>query len=167
MGDILGRQEEAKKWNEDFEKRTEAARNKIRNVIPEDATISIVDYITVDKFLMVIGNAGERGGRATYDILGLNPTPKVKSEIIDKKEDRIEVSWETVNDYVGDYVIVLSVEGKEPPKLPVTWTSLDAVKNHHVIEIEMEKYFAADSFSSLLQAEDIADKITKMAAAAK
>ncbi|MGV2881895.1 AraC family transcriptional regulator [Paenibacillus taichungensis] len=167
MGDILGRQEEAKKWNEDFEKRTEAARNKIRNVIPKDATISIVDYITVDKFLMVIGNAGERGGRATYDILGLNPTPKVKSEIIDKKEDRIEVSWETVNDYVGDYVIVLSVEGKEPPKLPVTWTSLDAVKNHHVIEIEMEKYFAADSFSSLLQAEDIADKITKMAASAK
>jgi iron complex transport system substrate-binding protein len=167
MGDILGRQEEAKKWNEDFEKRTEAARNKIRNVIPKDATISIVDYITVDKFLMVIGNAGERGGRATYDILGLNPTPKVKSEIIDKKEDRIEVSWETVNDYVGDYVIVLKVEGKEPPKLPVTWTSLDAVKNHHVIEIEMEKYFAADSFSSLLQAEDIADKITKMAAAAK
>ncbi|MGP3784612.1 helix-turn-helix domain-containing protein [Paenibacillus sp. 1A_MP2] len=61
MGDILGRQEEAKKWNEDFEKRTEAARNKIRNVIPKDATISIVDYITVDKFLMVIGNAGERG----------------------------------------------------------------------------------------------------------
>ncbi|WP_063565628.1 AraC family transcriptional regulator [Paenibacillus sp. O199] len=167
MGDILGRQEEAKKWNEDFEKRTEAARNKIRNVIPEDATISIVDYITVDKFLMVIGNAGERGGRATYDILGLNPTPKVKSEIIDKKEDRIEVSWETVNDYVGDYVIVLSVEGKEPPKLPGTWTSLDAVKNHHVIEIEMEKYFAADSFSSLLQAEDIADKITKMAASSK
>ncbi|WP_413372491.1 AraC family transcriptional regulator [Paenibacillus taichungensis] len=167
MGDILGRQEEAKKWNEDFEKRTEAARNKIRNVIPKDATISIVDYITVDKFLMVIGNAGERGGRATYDILGLNPTPKVKSEIIDKKEDRIEVSWETVNDYVGDYVIVLKVEGKEPPKLPVTWTSLDAVKNHHVIEIEMEKYFAADSFSSLLQAEDIADKITKMAASAK
>ncbi|OAX47535.1 AraC family transcriptional regulator [Paenibacillus sp. AD87] len=167
MGDILGRQEEAKKWNEDFEKRTEAARNKIRNVIPEDATISIVDYITVDKFLMVIGNAGERGGRATYDILGLNPTPKVKSEIIDKKEDRIEVSWETVNDYVGDYVIVLSVEGKEPPKLPVTWTTLDAVKNHHVIEIEMEKYFAADSFSSLLQAEDIADKITKIAASSK
>ncbi|MFB8375466.1 AraC family transcriptional regulator [Paenibacillus taichungensis] len=167
MGGILGRQEEAKKWNEDFEKRTEAARNKIRNAIPKDATISIVDYITVDKFLMVIGNAGERGGRATYDILGLNPTPKVKSEIIDKKEDRIEVSWETVNDYVGDYVIVLSVEGKEPPKLPVTWTSLDAVKNHHVIEIEMEKYFAADSFSSLLQAEDIADKITKMAASAK
>ncbi|NEU60526.1 AraC family transcriptional regulator [Paenibacillus sp. ALJ109b] len=167
MGDILGRQEEAKKWNEDFERRTEAARNKIRNVIPKDATVSIVDYITVDKFLMVIGNAGERGGRATYDILGLNPTPKVKSEIIDKKEDRIEVSWETVNDYVGDYVIVLSVEGKERPKLPVTWTSLDAVKNHHVIEIEMEKYFAADSFSSLLQAEDIADKITKMAATAK
>ncbi|WP_052675780.1 AraC family transcriptional regulator [Paenibacillus sp. IHBB 10380] len=167
MGDILGRQEEAEKWIEDFEIRTEAARNKIKNAIPKDATISIVDYVTVDKFLMVIGNSGERGGRAAYDILGLNPTPKVKSEIIDKKAGRVEVSWETVNDYVGDYVIVLKVDGKEPPKLPVTWTSLDAVKNHHVIEIEMKKYFAADSFSSLLQAEDIADKITKLAATAK
>ncbi|MGE6664588.1 AraC family transcriptional regulator [Paenibacillus xylanexedens] len=167
MGDILGRKEEAEKWNAEFVKRTEAARNKIKNVIPKDAMISIVDYVTVDKFLMVIGNAGERGGRATYDILGLNPTPKVKSDIIDKNEDRIEVSWETVNDYVGDYVIVLKVEGQEPTNLPATWTSLDAVKNNHVIEIEMEKYFAADSFSSLLQAEDIADKITKMAATAK
>ncbi|WP_144024680.1 ABC transporter substrate-binding protein [Paenibacillus odorifer] len=37
------------------------------------ATISIVDYITVEKFSMVIGNQGERGSRATYDILGLNP----------------------------------------------------------------------------------------------
>ncbi|WKL02866.1 hypothetical protein Q0F98_03205 [Paenibacillus amylolyticus] len=62
---------------------------------------------------------------------------------------------------------MLKVEGQEPTNLPATWTSLDAVKNNHVIEIEMEKYFAADSFSSLLQAEDIADKITKMAAAAK
>ncbi|SIR57889.1 iron complex transport system substrate-binding protein [Paenibacillus macquariensis] len=167
MGDILGRQDEAQKWIEDFEKRKEAARSKIKNVIPKDATISIVDYVTVDKFLMVIGNSGERGGRAAYDILGLNPTQKVKSEIIDKKEDRVEVSWETVNDYVGDYVIVLKVDGKEPPKLPVTWTSLNAVKNHHVIEIEMKKYFAADSFSSLLQAEDIADKITKLAVTAK
>nr|WP_232242918.1 AraC family transcriptional regulator [Paenibacillus sp. GSMTC-2017] len=162
MGHILDREEEAKKWLEDFDKRTEAARNKVKNALPKDATISIVDYITVDKFLMVIGKNGERGGRAAYELLGLTPAPKVKSEIIDKKLDRIEVSWETVNDYVGDYIIVLSVEGKEPPKLPMTWNSLDTVKNNRIIEIEMENYFAADSFSSLLQAEDIADKIVKL-----
>jgi iron complex transport system substrate-binding protein len=163
MGEILDREEEAKHFVADFEKRKIAARDKIKNAIANDATISIVDYITVEKFLMVIGNLGERGGRATYDILGMNPTPKVQSEIIDKEMSRVEVSWETVNDYVGDYVIVLTVKDKAPPKLPATWKMLDAVKNNRVIEIDMEKYFAADSYSSLLQAEDIADKISKLA----
>lgn len=93
----------------------------------------------------------------------MKPTPKVQSEIIDKEMSRVEVSWETVNDYVGDYVIVLTVKDKQPPKLPATWKMLDAVKNNRVIEIDMEKYFAADSYSSLLQAEDIADKISKLA----
>ncbi|MEK4482756.1 MULTISPECIES: hypothetical protein [Paenibacillus] len=44
-----------------------------------------------------------------------------------------------------------------------TWKMLDAVKNNRIIEIDMEKYFAADSYSSLLQAEDIADKLSKLA----
>ncbi|GKU79410.1 AraC family transcriptional regulator [Paenibacillus sp. L3-i20] len=167
MGYILDREEEAKNWLIDFDKRTEAARTKVKNAIPADETISIVDYITVDDFLMVIGKNGERGGRAAYELLDLNPAPKVKSEIIDQKKDRIEVSWETVNDYVGDYVIVLSVKGKKPPELPMMWKNLDAVKNNRVIVIEMENYFAADSFSSLLQAEDIADKIAKLAETAK
>ncbi len=162
MGEILDREEEAKQFVADFEKRKIAAREKIKNAIARDATISIVDYITVDKFLMVIGDMGERGGRAAYDILGMKPTPKVQSEIIDKEMSRVEVSWETVNDYVGDYVIILTVKDKKPPKLPATWTSLDAVKNNRIIEIDMEKYFAADSYSSLLQAEDIADKISKL-----
>ncbi|GGH36334.1 ABC transporter substrate-binding protein [Paenibacillus segetis] len=167
MGDILGRQEEAKNWLADFDKRTEVARNKVKSVIPEDATLSIVDYVTVDKYLMVVGNTGERGGKAAYDILGLKPTPKVKSEIIDKKIDRLEVSWETVGDYVGDYLIVLTIEGKEPPQLPATWTQLDAVKNGRVIEVEMASYFAADSYSTLIQSEDIADKFTKLAETTK
>ncbi|WP_179086331.1 MULTISPECIES: hypothetical protein [Paenibacillus] len=47
--------------------------------------------------------------------------------------------------------------------MPATWKMLDAVKNNRMIEIDMEKYFAADSYSSLLQAEDIADKLTKLA----
>lgn len=167
MGKILDRQDEAQHWLADYEKRSEAAREKIKNVIPKGATFSIVDYVTVDKYLMVIGNMGERGGMAAYQILGLNPAPKVASEIIDKKLSRVELSWETVGDYVGDYVIVLTSESKEPPKLPVAWTSLNAVKKNRVIKIEMNKYFAADPFSALLQAEDIADKITKQAAISK
>lgn len=58
MGEILDREEEAKQFVAGFEKRKIAAREKIKNAIAKDATISIVDYITVEKFLMVIGNQG-------------------------------------------------------------------------------------------------------------
>ncbi|WP_410772423.1 AraC family transcriptional regulator [Fontibacillus sp. BL9] len=159
MGEILNKQDKAKEWLADFDQRKEAARSKIDQVIPEGATFTIVDYVTVEKFAMVVGDLGERGGKAIYQILGLTPAPKVKSELIDKKESRVELSWETVGDYVGDYVIVLVNEGQEPPKLPSTWTSLPAVTNNRVYEIEMKKYFASDPMSALLQAEEIADKL--------
>lgn len=160
MGEILNRQEKAEAWLADFDRRKEAARAKIKNVIPEGSTFTIVDYVTVPKFVMIVGNLGERGGKAVYEILGLTPAPKVKTDIIDKKESRIEISWEAVADYVGDYVITLANEDAEPPKLPATWTSLNTVANKHVYEIEMKKYFASDPLSALLQAEEIADLLT-------
>lgn len=160
MGDILNRQEDSKKWLAEFDERVEAAKDKINEVIPEGATFTIADY-TFEKNVMIIGDQGERGSKAVYKLLGLTPPPRVQSDIIDKKEGRIDASWETVGDYIGDYLLVMTNETSDSLKLPATWTALEAVKNNNVYELDIRKYFNSDPLSALYQAEEIADVLVK------
>lgn len=160
MGDILNRQEQAEKWLAEFDQRVAAAKEKIEGVIPEGATVTIADY-TFEKNVMIIGDQGERGSKAVYKLLGLTPPARVQSDIIDKKEGRLEVSWETVGDYIGDYLIVMTNETSGSLKLPATWTTLEPVKNNNVYELDIRKYFNSDPLSALYQAEEIADVLVK------
>ncbi|HJF32952.1 MAG TPA: ABC transporter substrate-binding protein, partial [Sporosarcina psychrophila] len=159
-GEILNRKEEAKKWLVEFDQRVDAAKAKVKDVIPEGATFTIADYM-MDKNIMIIGDQGERGGKAAYRLLGLTPAPRVKSDIIDKKVDRIDASWETVGDYMGDYIISMKSEESDKVDLPKIWTNLDAVKNNHVYAFDIKKFFNADPLSALYQAEEIADKLAE------
>lgn len=159
MGEILNRQKEAEEWLTSFEERVEVAKEKIRGVIPEDATFSIIDVATT-KSTIVVGESGERGGDALYQILGVTPHPRVKSDIIDKGEIRLDVSWEKVGDYAGDYVFMVRNDVGSELELPSVWNSLDAVKNKRVYELDMKKYFTSDPLSALLQAEEMAALLT-------
>jgi len=160
IGDILNRQDEAKEWLVEFDKRVNAAKAKIKGVIPHGKTFTIVDYFMKNNE-MVIGDQGERGSKAVYKLLGLTPDPLVQSDIIDQNLDRIDVSWETVGDYIGDYVIVMKSEESDALDLPTTWATLDAVKNNSVYEFDIKKYFNSDPISALYQAEEIADELVK------
>ncbi len=160
MGDILNRQEDAKKWLVEFDERVAAAKDKIKEVIPEDATFTIADY-TFEKNVMIIGDQGERGSKAVYKLLGLTPPVRIQSDIIAKKEGRLDVSWETVGDYIGDYLIVMTNETSGSLKLPATWATLEPVKNNKVYELDIKKYFNSDPLSALYQAEEIADVLVR------
>lgn len=159
MGEILNRQKEAEAWLTSFDERVEVAKSKIKGVIPEDATFSIIDVATT-KSTIVVGETGERGGDALYQILGLTPHPLIQSEIIDKGEVRLDVSWEKVGDYAGDYVFMVRNGVGSELELPSVWNSLDAVKNKRVYELDMKKYFTSDPLSALLQAEEMAALLT-------
>lgn len=160
MGEILNRQKEAEAWLTSFDERVEVAKSKIKGVIPEDATFSIIDVATT-KSTIVVGETGERGGDALYQILGLTPHPLIQSEIIDKGEVRLDVSWEKIDDFAGDYVFVITSGEEKELELPSVWNSLDAVKNNRVVELDMKKYFTSDPLSALLQAEEMAELLTE------
>lgn len=160
MGDILNRQEDAEKWLAEFDERVAVAKEKIKGVIPEGATVTIADY-TFEKNVMIIGDQGERGSKAVYKLLGLTPPTRVQSDIIAKKEGRLDVSWETVGEYIGDYLIVMTNETSGSLKLPATWATLEPVKNNNVYELDIKKYFNSDPLSALYQAEEIADVLVK------
>ncbi len=162
MGEILNRQDEAEKWLTDFDERIAKAKEKIEEVIPADATFTIIDAGTI-KDAMVVGETAERGGLAAYQVLDLTPQEKVKSELIDKEKNRAEVSWETISDFAGDYIFLITQGEDAKTELPSLWNSLDAVKKGHVVELYVKEYFTGDPISTLLQAEDMAEKISALA----
>lgn len=162
MGEILNKQDEAKKWLTDFDQRIADAKSKVEEAIPAGSTFTIIDAGTT-KEAIVVGETAERGGLAAYQSLKLTPQEKVKSELIDKGENRADVSWESISDFTGDYIFLITQGEEAKADLPSTWDSLDAVKKGHVIELNVKEYFTGDPISTLLQAEDMAEKISALA----
>ncbi|HDR7355524.1 Putatiave Fe3+-hydroxamate ABC transporter substrate-binding protein YxeB [Bacillus cereus] len=161
MGKILNREKETKEYLADFDKRVAVAKEKVEKAMPKDATYSIIDLATI-KQAIVVGNTSERGGNALYEMLALKPSEGVKKNIIDKGESRKDVSWEKIGDYAGDYIFVITSKEKGVDTAPSNWKSLDAVKSGRVIEIDMKDYFSSDPISSLIQTEDMAEKLLKL-----
>lgn len=160
MGNYLGRQEEAKAFTKEFEDRIAKAKEKIMDVIPKGSTFTI--YEMFEKNATIIGKSSVSGGRALYQILGMQPQEKVQ-ELFDTKEGnngRYEISYEVVGNYVGDYNFMINFFNKDG-QLPATWTNLDVVKSNQVLELPSEYYFASDPLSGLHQAEELADKIVE------
>lgn len=161
MGDFLGREEGAKVFVEDFDQRIAAAKEKILNAVPEGSTFSL--YQVAEKNAHVIANNSIAGGRAFYQILGMKPPQKIQ-ELFDTKESdygRYPISFETIGDYEGDYVLVNMV-AENSGNFPPTWRNLNAVKNNEVIELDPLYYFPSDPLSTLHQAEEIAEKIVEL-----
>ncbi len=158
LGDMLGLQEAAAKWNKSFEVRLEAARQKIAEAVPPGSTFTILEY-NWDKTVLVVGATGNRGGKTVYELLGLTPPPKVQSDIIDKQEWAMNVSWEVLDQYVGDYMIDLRASDATQERENSIWANLPAVKNNQVYEFNIRKYFNADPLSYIQQAEEIAESL--------
>lgn len=162
MGEILNKQAEAKAWNEDYDKRIAAAKKKIEDAVPAGSTFTIIDAGTV-KAAMVIGDKGERGGSAAYKALELTPQENVKKEILDKGESRVDVSWEGIGDYIGDYIFLVTPSEEDGGvEMPQTWETLEPVKNGHIVQLDIKKYFTGDPISVLLQAEDMAEQVANL-----
>ncbi|WP_037290881.1 ABC transporter substrate-binding protein [Saccharibacillus sacchari] len=162
LGEYLNRQDEAAAWNADFDKRLQAARAKVQAAVSPEDTFTLVDY-NWEGGVLVLGNSENRGGSALYKLLGLKPDEDVQSQIIDKGEESSVISWEVFDEYVGTYLLELTDEAAEPQRLQKVWSQLDAVKNDRRIELDLRKYFTADPFTAILQAEDMADLIVAKA----
>ncbi|GIN72346.1 iron(3+)-hydroxamate-binding protein YxeB [Bacillus sp. J14TS2] len=161
MGAFLGRETEAKAFNQDFEKRITDAKEKIEDAIGEDATLTI--YTLTGKEVYIVSDNSVNGGRALYTVLGRKPAPKVQ-ELIDNDQfssGSYQTSWETIGDFEGDYIFYIKSE--ETADDQVTWNNLKAIKNGHAIELPQKYYFASDALSVLHQAEDMAEKISALA----
>lgn len=157
FGELLGKEQEAKDWLADFDKRIAAAKAKVDAAIPADATFSILEH--ADKSTWAYGDNFGRGGQAVYQALGRKPPTAVADEIMEKQW--AEISAEMLHSYAGDYLIVTdNNQTAEDFSTDPIWGSLPAVKNGHLYVWKEERSWYYDPIAVLSQTEELADWLT-------
>ncbi|MFX3648513.1 MAG: helix-turn-helix domain-containing protein [Paenibacillus sp.] len=156
FGDILGKQEEAKQWNEKFTAKIAAYKAKISPYVRTDETFSILN-VRPDA-LFVYGD-GNMGGNIIYKYLGLKPAAKVESDVI--HGETWEVSTEVIPEFIGDRLFLAVNEGAED-KLKDVQKLIDASpawKAGHVYSINFDQFLPSDPIAVEKQLDIITDLI--------
>ncbi|MGP4079937.1 iron-hydroxamate ABC transporter substrate-binding protein [Pseudalkalibacillus sp. R45] len=141
IGKLLNKEEEAKAWVEDFEKRAEAAGKEIKAEIGEDATVSVIE--SFDKQLYVFGNNWGRGTEILYQEMGLKMPEKVKEEALEP--GYYTLSPEVLPEFAGDYIVFSkNAEADNSFQETETYKNIPAVKNDRVFEVNAKEFYFND-----------------------
>ena len=150
LGAILGKEDVASNWIEQFEEKGEQAKQQLADVIGENETVSIIEVWANN--IYVYGNKWGRGGYNLYNVLEFNPPQVVEENVIDN-QPFMEISMEGIPEVAGDHIF-LSVydadggsERAEEIRNSDVWQSLEAVQNGNVYEINLDKFFYFDPIS--------------------
>ncbi|MBM7644526.1 iron complex transport system substrate-binding protein [Scopulibacillus daqui] len=144
IGELLGKEKEAKKWVEDFKQRSEALGKKIKAKIGEDATVSVIEKF--DKQFYVYGDNWARGTEILYQAMGLKMPKKVKETALKKGYQAI--SPEAIPEFAGDYIVLVQEPGKSNSfEQTKTYKNIPAVKNGRVIKVNAKAFDFNDPLS--------------------
>lgn len=157
FGKLLGKEQEAAAWLEDYDKRIADAKARVDAAIPAGATFSILEH--ADKSTWVYGDNFGRGGQPIYQALGRKPPAGVAAEIMEKQW--AELSAETLGKYAGDYLVITdNTRTAQDFQADPIWGSLPAVKNGKIYVWKEERSWYYDPIAVLAQTEELADWLT-------
>ncbi len=154
FGDILGKQEEARLWNEQFKAKIAEYKEKISPYVGAEETFSILN-VRPDA-LFVYGDTN-MGGNIIYKYLGLKPTSKIETDVI--KGETWEISSEVIPDFIGDRLFLAVNEGAED-KLKDVQKLIEqspAGKAEKVYNIDFDEFLFSDPISVVQQLDIIVD----------
>lgn len=154
FGKLLGKEQEAEKWLNDYDRRIAEAKQKVLQVVPADSTFSILEIM--DKNISAVGANFGKGGQAVYGGFGFKPPAAVVDEM--KDPGWASISNEVLPKYVGDYIILTSDSHTLADlKADPIWNTLDAVKNDRVYIWGSDRSWYWDPIAILIQTEEIAE----------
>ncbi|UOE60666.1 iron-hydroxamate ABC transporter substrate-binding protein [Priestia filamentosa] len=141
IGKLVGKEDEAQKWVDDFKKRAQQAGKDVKAKIGEDATVSVIE--SANKELYVFGDNWARGTEVLYQGMGLKMPEKVKQDAL--KEGYRSISAEVLPQYAGDYIIFSkSSEADNSFQQTETYKNIPAVKNGHLFEMDAKEAYFSD-----------------------
>lgn len=155
IGKLLNKEEEARAWVEDFEKRAKEVGEKIKEKIGEDATVSVIEDF--DKQLYVFGDNWGRGTEILYQAMGLKMPEKVEEMAL--TDGYYAISLEVLPEYAGDYVIFSRSAGADDEYLESDiYKNIPAVKNGRVFEVDQRSFYFNDALTLEYQLEFFEEK---------
>lgn len=157
LGEIVNEQDKAKKWIKEWENKLEEDKKTLGYKVDEK-TITVLQ--STPKGLTAFGKNYGRGTEIVYGGYGMTQPKKLEKET--KNAYMTTLSEEVLSDYTGDYII-LATMGETPQFTQTTnWKNLDAVKNNHVIKLDLQQTQYNDPISLEKQREVILKQLIKM-----
>ncbi|MGO1527647.1 iron-hydroxamate ABC transporter substrate-binding protein [Senegalia sp. (in: firmicutes)] len=144
VGKLMNKEDEAKKWIDDFRAKAKKAGEDIKAKIGEDSTVSVIEGD--NKQMYVFGDNWGRGTEILYKEMGLKMPEKVKEDAL--KEGYFALSSEVLPEYSGDYIVFSkNTEGDNSFQETETYKNIPAVKNDRLLEVDANRFYFNDPIS--------------------
>lgn len=159
FGEVFGVPEKAEKIMSDFEKKAEESKKQLSEKGLADKNVILLENQTKG-ILRAFGDDYGRGGEIIYQYLGLKAPERIQKEVMDQEGvNFIDISYETLKDYVGDYIFsdqrISELKGVE------VWESLPAVREGRLVQNSSGMFWFSDITSMNAQMDFIMDSLLK------
>jgi len=154
IGEVLGKEEEAKAALEAYDQKVQETKAKLEGKL-EGQSIAIL-WLTAKQFYMV--DTKTASGAVVYGDLGVNP-PNIMTEI--PEENRASwnpISLEKLSELTADYIFLVNYEEGQTDSLIESdlWKTIPAVKAGHVYEMDKNRsWLYSGAIAGQLVLEDI------------
>ena len=160
FGQIFGKEKEADQWIADWKSKTADIGKQLKEKLGQNVTFTVVGLY--EKEIYLFGNNWGRGGEVIYKSLGFDAPQKVKDEVF--PSGYLQVSQETVSEYIGDYVLVAAEDDKTGSALYESdvWKSIPAVQQNHILKGDANAFYFNDPLTLEYELKTIQDGLEKM-----
>lgn len=160
FGQIFGKEKEADQWITDWKSKTADIGKQLKEKLGQNVTFTVVGLY--EKEIYLFGNNWGRGGEVIYKSLGFDAPQKVKEEVF--PSGYLQVSQETVSEYIGDYVLVAAEDDKTGSALYESdvWKSIPAVQQNHILKVDANAFYFNDPLTLEYELKTIQDGLEKM-----
>ena len=160
FGQIFGKEKEADQWIADWKSKTADIGKQLKEKLGQNVTFTVVGLY--EKEVYLFGNNWGRGGEVIYKSLGFDAPQKVKDEVF--PSGYLQVSQETVSEYIGDYVLVAAEDDKTGSALYESdvWKSIPAVQQNHILKVDANAFYFNDPLTLEYELKTIQDGLKKM-----
>ena len=157
MGEILGKQKEAKEALANYDTKAADAKAAIQKAIGDESAAIL--WVMADKFYLMEHN--RFSAKVLYDDLGITQPAFVKN-LGDAAVQWDPIALEKLPEIKADHIFLISKKGEAGLEILAKssiWKGLDAVKNGHVYEMNDPSYW---TINGLIASKNTIDAVTNV-----
>nr|WP_230584823.1 AraC family transcriptional regulator [Lysinibacillus sphaericus] len=160
LGKAFGKEDQAKELLDNFYNKVELSKQKLQQAGILDKTVTVMES-NKGSMAVMVGMGYGRGSQIIYQYLGMKAPEIVQQKIETSKNDAtsMDVSYEVLTQYAGDYVFRSAFEGMEDLSDNQIWNNIPVVKDGRLIDMSFGLFFYNDIFSLDKQLDFVVDSL--------